>query len=429
MLLDYSITLKQLDRYVDDYNATLSADALPLKGSMLHTAKEIVRMYGRALLKASKHTRLQEDNLPSMRANNVQLSKITKMSSRTIQRHLKRLLQTGIITKKINHGSKFPYELWITPKILWIKGLTTPKKSIMDEMTSKFQDAEKQEITNDTATKCPHRDARNYQKNSTNKLIGVDNFKNTGILALANVLTTHTDQRSSLPRTTFSDFAGYPQLKAPQIDPQLKAAGGMMATAGWQGLALCKPGGAKIPRPISQADVNQATTRHTFLLSYAKKLYGLARQKLYADTLLTPYQHQTAIALLYQWYRPVPNEKLARAHEIYCDRIELARKYIARKPQERFVTLPDQYFDPKNKNGFAGTKRWYQKHKIYLQRLQLQSILRQQIQKFKRNEAKDTGQGRPRITVLRECQQEIDKLKIPALAKQFESAVQHILRS
>ena len=87
------------------------------------------------------------------------------------------------------------------------------------------------------------------------------------------------------------------------------------------------------------------------------------------------------------------------------------------------MTLPYLYFNPKNPNGFTGTKPWYEAQKKHKASLKLQQIVRRQVQKFKRNEAKDTAEARPRLTVFRECEQRIGKLQIPSLLQQFYAEV------
>ncbi|QKX05338.1 hypothetical protein HN014_10560 [Aquimarina sp. TRL1] len=390
---------------------------------MLHTAKEIVRVYGRALLKTNKQADISAENLPSLRANNIQLSKITKLSSRTIQRHIDRLQQAKIITRKVWHGSRSNYELWINPKILWINGLITPKSSKMEENPIKTQTTNNQYIKKDNLTKCPHRDTRNSTGKKNNILIAVDKFKNNSITALAKALSSDRQpKRCSLGRTGFLDVTSYTQLKDPVT--QLKEAGGIRGKASSDGLTFSKPEGIK----NILSDWQTVPSRHTFLLEYAEKLWKLAREKLYNDTYLTQSQYNSAISLLYKWYSPVANQKLEKVHKIYCQRIEMVQKYIARDPEKRYVQLPSLYFDPDNPHGFTGTKPWYKKQKEYRKTLSLELILRNQIQKFKRNEQKDTAEGRPRITVYKECWQNISKLADPILLNRFEKAAQNIVQ-
>ena len=165
------------------------------------------------------------------------------------------------------------------------------------------------------------------------------------------------------------------------------------------------------------------TTRHAFLSKYVQELWGLAREKLYKDTWLNKRQCTIAQTLLYRWYEPVSNDKLAYVHQVYVDRIDLVYRYIEKDRLHRFVTLPYLYFDPNNPDGFAGTKSWYEAEKTYKWDLKLQRILRQQIRKFKRNEAKDTAVARPRLEVYRECEQRLGKLKVPKLLNKFYAAV------
>ncbi|MBW4968757.1 winged helix-turn-helix transcriptional regulator, partial [Pseudoalteromonas sp. CR1] len=75
------------------------------------TAKDIIKIYGLSLLKASNVTTLDLKNLPPLKTNNLQLAKMGNASPRTIQRHLKRLIDAGIIINKIWHGTNSGYDL------------------------------------------------------------------------------------------------------------------------------------------------------------------------------------------------------------------------------------------------------------------------------------------------------------------------------
>lgn len=414
MLIQYSITLKALNKFVEGYNAQQDCKSKQVRGSMLHTAKELIRIYGVSLLKSNKIKPVTAEDIPSLRTNNIQLGKLTKMSGRTIQRHIRRLQDAGIITDKIGHGSNSSYELWINPKILWIKGVTTLKTFKKDVSTTKSLSTEKQIVKNNHSTKCPHTDTRDYTRDKINILIPVEKLRRVWQESTAKIPLFTGD--------VTGDATGDTQLKdLKKKDTQLKE--------NWRGHNPTEKqivGGRQTQLTTSEgvhATGDKDPTRHSFLVSYVEELWKLAQEKLYAGTSLTKNQHKTAIQLLHQWYRPVSTEKLAYVHQVYKTRIEIVQKYIQKDPSSRFVTLPYLYFDPKNKHGFTGTKSWYEKEKAHKKRLEYRKILREQIQKFKRNMARDTAESRPLLTVYRECEQRIGKLGIPELLQEFYAEV------
>ncbi|MEL6560192.1 MAG: winged helix-turn-helix transcriptional regulator [Bacteroidota bacterium] len=98
--LDYTLTFRTMDRYVQNFNDSKEQLGDKLRQSVIATAKEIIRIYGSFLMKAHKIKPLDGENLPPLLTNNVQLAKLTNSSSRTIQRHIHKLIEAGIIKEK-----------------------------------------------------------------------------------------------------------------------------------------------------------------------------------------------------------------------------------------------------------------------------------------------------------------------------------------
>lgn len=429
MLVNYSISLRALHRYVKAYNATQQHLKNHIRGPMLHTAQEIIRIYGVSLLKANRITPVTPDHIPSLRTNNKQLATLTHQSGRTIQRHIIRLQQAGIITHKIGHGSNASYELLISPNIMWIKGVTTPKTPPIARLADKKLSTDNQCITNTASTTCPHTDTGNTIKNTSNTLIAVDSllhkwqtdpFKRTSAERNISKNTTGDTiqtKRSSLPLTGFSkkkntsrNTSGDTREKALQKNTTRENADG-------------REGSSEVQYATTSTGQNELS-RHSLLVFYAGELWKLAREKLYTNTHLTHRQCTIAEQLLYQWYSPVETSKLKRAHQIYLERIDIVKKYIDKAPEKRFVQLPYRYFDPKNPTGFAGTKPWYNKQKRSKAQLRAQLILQHQLRKYKRNASRDTARRRPILEVYRECEQRIGKLKNQELLGQFYAAME-----
>lgn len=121
-IIQYSTAFNALEGYVNQHNASTKDLSSHIRQAMILTTQEIIKIYSISLLKANSIAAIDLQNLPPLKTNNVQLAKRAKASTRTIQRHLKRLIEANIITKKIWHGSNSGYELFINPNILLIGG-------------------------------------------------------------------------------------------------------------------------------------------------------------------------------------------------------------------------------------------------------------------------------------------------------------------
>ncbi len=389
MIINYSISFQVLDRYIQDFNSRQEGIGTKIRQSMIATMKEVIKIYGVSLIKSHKVAPVDLDNLPSLRTNNRQLAKLTSASGRTIQRHIKRLIESGILTEKIWHGSHSSYELFINPRILWINAVNKVKNEPKETKQLPLENQEDKKIK---TSKCPH----SYTNKKTNKrnniLIGVENQRSS--LPLTDVVDTEKSTEKETKKT---------RRKSPKEEARRKS-------AGWVQQSFEK-------RTTRE---NDADTRRAFL---SLQLWELAKATLYKDTWLNQRQCHIALTLLREWYVPVAEEKLDDVHEVYKARIHIVAKYINKSPDTRFVTLPYLYFDPNNPKGFTGTKPWYEAEKKHKKTLKFNRIVREEIKKFQRNEVKDTGEARPRLTVFRECEQRISKLGLPKLLKDFYKAV------
>ena len=329
----------------------------------------------------------------------MQLAKRAKASTRTIQRHLKRLIEANIITKKIWHGSNSGYELFINPNILLIggvKAVNKPKKAVE---TEKSKPTDNQFFKNIRTTTCPHTDTSNNGY-INNIIIGVDKLKTK---ASSLPLTNGYESRNATSNT----FTGY----TGKIDPKKNNDAGEIERKS----RATDQTGAEI------SSVDQA--RSASLSFYVKSFWKLARNTIYKDHYLTQSQEKTALKLLHLWYEPVSDKQLQNVHEVYVGRLGIVQKYIAKDPTKRYVQLPNKYFDPKNPSGFTGTRIWYQKQKKREYEVRLKLILQAQIRRFINNEKKETAKQKPRLELFRSCETRISKLGQPELLNTFHASV------
>jgi len=398
-IIQYSTVFNALEGYVHQHNASTKDLSSHVRQAMIFTTQEIIKIYSISLLKANSISAIDLQNLPPLKTNNVQLAKRAKASTRTIQRHLKRLMEANIITKKVWHGSNSGYELWLNPNILLISGgkvVNKPKKEIKTEKTKPIDN---QFFKNSKTTTCPHTDTSNNGY-INNIIIGVHKLKTT----MGSLPLTNGYQSRNATSNTFTGYTG-------KIDPIKKLDAGEIE---------------RIKRATDQTgaeifDVDQA--RSASLSFYVNSLWKLARNTIYKEHYLTRSQEFKGKELLYLWYGPVDDKKLANVHQVYVERLNIVQKYLDKDPTNRYVQLPSQYFDPKNKYGFTGTRSWYQKQKKRDFEVQLKLILQSQIRRFLNNEKKETAKQKPRLELFRACETRLGKLGQPDLVKTFHASV------
>ncbi len=389
--IDYTKSFIKLSAVIKAHNDKTPHLSDRLRQPVLATAKELIRIYGSALLKARDFSGLEVDDLPSLRTNNVQLSKLLVCSPRTIQRHISKLIQTGVLTRKKWHGSNSSYELWFDINVLSINGVQAVKNLKNSSNDQKIKLIDNQFFKNSKTTSCRHTDTGYNPRNINNILIGVQ--KNMDSLSLKPKINTgntsgHTREKVSKKIIT--------REKVQKRDTR-------------------QAGAEKLSQDLM--------SRSTFLNSYVDELWSRAQKMLYDDVYLLNYQIRQGKEMLLKWYEPVHFSKLTKAHRIYNERLVLAQKYVAKDPLRRYIPPPYLYFDPQNKNGFAGTRIWWQTDKKQKYQTRLKLIVHAQIRRFKKNECSTTEKQKPRLELFRQCELRISKLGDPELLQRFYKAV------
>ncbi len=417
IVVNYSQAFKALDRHIVQYN-----DQVPnnkkIKASVIHTAQEIIKEYGRWLIKRNGIKSLNKADLLGFRTNNPHLSSLAKSSPRTIQRHILRLIEAGIIREKIFHGTNSSYELILNGEII------IPTEKLVDKSVGKLEsrstctnklNTDNLILKKNKTTKCPNRDTSN---NSYNNIINeVDKW-------ITSINTANPNQNTGYSTSNKIWRSAESRNKDLAITGNKKTGNTREKCLGFIEEAREK---VSITRAevSGQYEEKEASTkaRDTSLKFYAFSLWKLAKNILYKEKYLTQQQEDTAIRLLYQWYEPVNNANLSRVHQIYIERIYLVKKYIDKDPQRRYVQLPQRYFDPNNRYGFTGTKKWHEIFKARQKDVQEQLVLHGQIKRYLNNQKRNSIEQKPPLQLFRQCEQRIRNLKNPILLEQFHAAI------
>lgn len=390
IVIHYPTAFKALDRFIDAFNEKTDKNSSRLRSGAVLTAKELIRIYGVALLKAGDIQEISPENLPTLQTNNHQLARMVKCSARTIQRHIVRLQKAGFITKKTFHGSNANYELLINPEILLVKeklAVDNTKQALSACLETARQNELQALDLSSSTSKCPHTYSGNTGKQKNNIIIRVDNSGNVAGNAGEIVLKKN---EAGIFEKNFGDQAG-------------------------EIVSRAAPSGHRNVRPDA--------VRDNSLTLYSGLLWMMARNLLYRNTDLTDRQIQTAKRLIYKLYEPVSTENLSKAHSQYVERIALVDKYLRKDPGRRFVTLPYLYFDTNNPHGFIGTKKWYYDDQRRKQDVRQELTVSRLIRSYLNNDKKDEGLRKPPLLLFRQCENTIGKFNNPALLQRFHAAV------
>lgn len=439
MVINYSCSFSELSALIDRYNKR-SVASPPIPSSVMLTAQEIIRIYGRFLVKARQLQDIKKLNLPPLRTNNSQLAKRTKSSTRTMQRHIGRLQEIGFITKKLFRGTNADFEIWLNPSVLFPAAKDRPNPKHLRTVTKveKNQASTGPKDACFIRTNCPDTDTSNkgylerllidvesWEKQRCSDTLAVEGLNDRSAGNNAGNLENAGDTRDAA--TTWINSEAHenaPELHATQPEkpvenPQLSLITGDRDTEIQDQSIPGTRDAAEHPGILtSKNDVEDSRTAALSL--YVNLFWNLARNLLYTDVYLSESQVEQAKELIRKLYEPMSDRKMAEFHRQYCERLGLAQRYVSKSPKTRFIPLPHKYFDTNNPHGFIGTKAWYAKQAKRQQTAKADKILRQQIQKYIRNEI---SQKRSSLTVFRECETRLGKLKAPQLVRQFHAAI------
>ena len=414
--ISYSAAFKALDNFIKTHNEQADHLSDRVRQSNVSTAQSLIRIYGVSLTKANKKEQLTLDNLPSLETSNAHLASICNTSTRTIQRHIKKLLEVGIIDRKKWHGSRAKYELWINPKILLASEILSSSEAkilVQEAFINAIETTENQSETKKQTPKCPHRESGNTgYKNNT--IIDVDN----SLIPDEKVInppekTGDTSKRREQKLTNLPDESGNTLSgnTGGKVIKNIQEAGGKKR---------------KLWAEVENREMNapdDLTRTASLIEDYVSMFWILARNVLYADRQLTQWQVDNAKKLIRKLYEPVQLSALPAVHSHYLARISWQAGCLKRGAGTRFVLLPHQYFDTNNPYGFIGTKIHYLRHLQKKKELRNKLITSNQIRRYANNLKKPPHKQLPLIPLYQVCEQRVTSLDNPQLLAEFHLAV------
>jgi len=423
LIIHYNTAYKALNAHIDVHNKRTKELKDKVRLSVVATARELIRLYGASLVKANRVEKLDLENLPSLRTNNVQLAKAGHGSGRTIQRHLLKLKKAGIITKKVWHGSNASYEVWINPDILKIKESKPAKtpEELKEELNKIAERALEKELSSEKNTKCPHTETGNNKNNIVIEGVKVDKSDDceSGGEGMCDETIRHEPK-------LMDDAAGNDTGNATGNTERGNPFGGKYRGTGKKMRSrLEKKGAGGRASEADQTIVENENQleRKREIDFHVDLLWSMAKNTLYSERYLTNGQVEKAKAHLYEWYDAVSTERLSWIHQVYTERIALAHKYVKKDPRNRFITLPATYFDLENMKGFRGTKVWWEKQTAHEREVKHKLVLHAQVRRFLNNLKKNSADRIPPLKLFRDCEARIGKLGDSSLLEAFHAQV------
>lgn len=359
LTLDLRETKKQARQKIKEFNDALKENnpqehkKLCIKGNTIHVLWSLLNFYYNHLFEMKK---LKPSEMPVFKTNNAKLARNTGYSKSTIFRHIKRLrdADVGILlpwSKDNFHGTKADYDIEFNPKWLianqegifsiWVKWaymkmgglnmISMEKLREFNELRPSFLHAPAGIYKIAT---CNHISNRTF--NNINMISGVSEFtgqlttQNASLLSgeftnnlVLNNLTEHGENAKGVPGAENNQHSGVNNQKS-------------------------------FPGEKNMTDERKKIELYTY------SAWNFAYTMLWKDKKFPPERIEEAKRHIFKYFSENNYPNYAQqVLNCFCQRIILTSRYINRAP-ERFVPLPDIYFDPFFKQGFAGTKQWLQ---------------------------------------------------------------------
>jgi len=372
--IDFGTAFRALNTYTDEYNYKTEKLADKLRQTTISTAQDIIRIYAMAFRRNEQlktKAGINDTTIPSVFLNNVQLSSRLKINKRTVQRHIAKLQETGIITAKLWHGTNSGYEVWLNEKIL---GIGEKQEYPTIQNTETVNDPK------ENATSCRHT---------------VSCTKDTNIIINSPVEKCITELKQAFTGYIVGDTERMAR-PLPEYDSRVSKWNQNEPAAGGDGFSTNKE-------------------------FYVDSFWSSAKKKLYSDKEFSPEETERTKEHLLAYYSVLP-EHLYATHLVYLKRIEMVQKFIKRDPVNRFVPPPIKYFDIQNPKGFTATKAWYENYKKRLNELREQSEMKRIISHYLKA-LSETNLTKPLYELYRQCEESLSRFSNQSLLESFYQAV------
>lgn len=404
--LDIALVRSNVNRYVVQFNKDAATTKDKIRGGAFATLLRVCDEY----VRRNTFLATKIENPIPCRMNNVRLGHLVKLDKRSIQNHLNKLEQLGIVHKTFR-GTKADYELTVCPKVLLFG---TEQQNTNTTLAG----------SNDTPTATEKEDkAKNLRQSSLVHLLEKSNIQPKGCELVDNCITEEKNSGqapSSLgDSTTLGHFSCTPTkassfgVKSPTLSTTPKEKNKLGG------------GGAKI-----SGGAGGESSFPKWQLAMVISFYRYAMGELY------PYhqfdkemERKTLNKLFNHVYGGFKNTALSRKdwekyHATLIERVNLVKAWKERplegiKSQQyqdgKFIVNPLTFFDRDCKYGFIQTEQW-----LVLQYKRKQLIKAElELEKARKEILSDTD----RLRVYHKWETRFKNKKLPEIMPLFYSAM------
>lgn len=298
--------------------------------------------------------------------NRKRLRSRTLKSEATVYRLILRLIEAKILLKKINHGVRADFELYLNPDLIPISDLAD---NSFDAVGYIFSNTQNQLIKEALRSKCTP--CSKYKNFLNNKIITKNDQEQEKVSPVETCYKEHVD--STLDNSREDAILTSSVKNEEELTYEQK---------------------------LQLAKEKDEQMRRKYAVMFTEEII----EQLFSDRVIYPCERDKAYANAYRYFENYYSETpcMLALQEFRC-RIDLVRRYLQRNKDFDFSNIwPASYLDVENyRSGFVMTKQWLRKHKIYKQLQQKQrkiktehDILNYAITKYQKSKNKVAARGK-----------------------------------
>jgi len=293
--------------------------------------------------------------------NRKRLSGRTKKSEATIYRLTERLIDAGIISDKINHGTQHDYELHLNHEMVPISDYKNEGYDPLLEILKNSIDTTIQETLRSICTPC------SSNMNIYNNKIITENFQEHDKVSAA--LTSNNEQTRTLHWNTGDPQNRIDALLVPHL-VKINTSANNKGMLNAFGVAIPVQNDVKINTSEDYGRKIEALRQkeEERTRRYAIMLVEFVISVLFPERMI--YKSERDKAYKYsEFYFAKYNTSIdcARAMKFYRERVRIVQRYLERNKAYNFSNIwPAAYMNPENyTSGFIMTQKWLKKHLEY----------------------------------------------------------------
>lgn len=401
--LNYSTVFKQMKIFIDQYNAGETDIKKRLNSNVTATAEKITALYLKQLHKAISLGDRFEEGLPGFHTYNPSLATYRNCTCKTIMNHKKRLKAAGFIIEEVNHG-KSGVELVINTSIFSLRAAPNqPETSLKTENTApSFVSQigknlhplylEQKELNNNT----------NSDVDNSCVMKGVSHPANPS-LVISDSGTPQEQPRTSWNTVKSDDIknSSPKEIKEKPRENFKNTVGSdeetaVVTTTNGNTADSSKKEKAKANRarnyfkkeiPVFK-DPSQTFIDRAYKMGLLEHFWFYAKGILYADLSFSAEEELKIKKLIWEsvffkFKFDATEKKAQKITKELQRRVDMVSNWRARKPNHRWIPLPEIYFNINNKrNGFDKTLEWIKSARRSRQYVALKLKKEQKTQKI-----------------------------------------------